>query len=111
VLEWNADRFVAHTRYDPNLVLARHAHKSAFFVYVLDGDLTVGDRLCPPGTLIVMEKNVFFGPLIAGPEGCIIIEAYGDDVTSVHEDDAAYHRFLAERGIVSLPLSEAHQED
>ena len=106
VLEWNADRFVAHTRYEPNLVLARHAHRSAFFVYILDGELTVGDRLCPPGTLIVMEKDVFFGPLIAGPEGTTIIEAYGDDVASVHEDDAEYHRFLAERGIVPVPPAE-----
>lgn len=103
VLESNADRFIAHTRYDPNLIIARHAHRSAFFVYILEGELTVGDRLCLPGTLIVMEKDVFFGPLIAGPDGCTFIEAYGDDVGSVHEDEAAYQRLLAERGIVPVP--------
>jgi len=102
ILEWSPARFVAHTRYDPGLILARHAHKSAALIFILDGEVQVGDRRCSPGTLIVLEKDVFFGPLIAGPEGCVLIETYGADVTSVHEDDVDYKRFLAARGITPV---------
>lgn len=102
ILEWNADRFISYTKYDPGLILARHAHKSDSFVFVIDGAVDVGSRHCPAGTLIVLDKHIFFGPLVAGPDGCTILEAYGDDVTSVHEDDAEYQRMLAARGIASL---------
>lgn len=99
VLDWSPDRFIAHTRYDPGLILARHSHKSQFTVFIIDGEVEVGGRSCPAGTLIMVEKDVAFGPLIAGPEGCTLLESYAGDVTSVHEDDEAYHAMLAERGI------------
>jgi len=102
VLDWTPDRFIAHTRYDPGLILARHAHKSDSTVFILDGEVQVGDRRCPAGTLIMLEKHIFFGPLTAGPQGCTLLESYAGDVTSVHEDDAAYKQMLSERGIVPV---------
>ena len=45
-LEWTPERFVAYTRYDPGLVLERHGHSSDHLVFVLEGELTVGDRVC-----------------------------------------------------------------
>src|SRR5207253_1829266 len=70
-LEWSPAHMVAHTRYDPGLVLERHGHRSDAFVYILEGLVTIGDRPCPPGTLVVLEKGASFGPLIAGPDGCV----------------------------------------
>jgi hypothetical protein len=102
VLEWSDRWFVSYTRYDPGLVLARHAHKSNSTVFIVEGEVHVGERLCPAGTLIVLDQDVFFGPLIAGPEGCTLLESYAGDVTSVHEDDAAYESMLATRGIVQV---------
>ena len=99
VLEWNANWFVSHTRYDPGLILARHAHNSDSTVFILEGELRVDDRLCPAGTLITLDRGVFFGPLIAGPDGCTLLESYAGDVTSVHEDEAAYQRLLAAHGV------------
>ena len=99
VLEWNADRFVSYTRYDPGLVLARHSHASSSTVFILEGEVRIGDRDCLPGMLVIIDKDVPLGPLIAGPEGCMLLESYEGDVTSVHEDDAAYNRMLADRGI------------
>ncbi len=102
VLEWNADRFVAYTRYDPGFIIARHAHKSDALIFILEGEVMVGERNCPPGTLIVLEKNTFFGPLIAGPQGCTFLESYAGDVKSVHENEESYQQLLASRGVVEL---------
>ncbi len=107
VLEWNADRFVSHTRYDPGVIISRHSHKSDSLIYILEGAVQVGDRPCGPGTQIVLEKDVVFGPLIAGPEGCTFLESYAGPVTSVREDEEGYQRMLAERGIVSVPRETA----
>ena len=43
-----------------------HRHASDHLVYVLEGELLVGDRFCPRGTLVVLEVGAKFGPLIAG---------------------------------------------
>jgi anti-sigma factor ChrR (cupin superfamily) len=102
VLEHNAARFVAHTRYDPGLILARHAHKSDALIFILDGEVQIGEGSCRAGTLIVLEKDNFFGPLIAGPEGCTFLESYAGDVASVHEDDELYHQLLSSKGIVPI---------
>jgi hypothetical protein len=102
-LEWTPSRMVAYTRYDPDLILERHGHSSDAIVFIIDGHLTVGDRECPPGTLIVLEKGAAFGPLVAGPDGCTFLECYGDDVTPVPADKDGYYRLLAERGIERLP--------
>src|SRR5262249_34979897 len=61
-LEWNAKRMVVLGRYDPHVVIERHGHASDHLVYVLEGELLVGDRRCGPGTLIVLELGAKFGP-------------------------------------------------
>jgi hypothetical protein len=66
-LEWTNDRMVAYTRYDPGLILERHAHSSDALIFIIDGDVTIGDRPCPPGTLIVLEKGAAFGPPLLWP--------------------------------------------
>jgi hypothetical protein len=110
ILEWNADRFVAYTKYEPGVILARHAHKSDSLIFILEGEVTIGERLCTPGTLIVLEKDTFFGPLIAGPEGCTFLESYAGDVASTHEDEDSYQELLASRGITSIALGGVRQE-
>ena len=71
-LEWNAKRMVVLGRYDPHVMIERHGHASDHLVYVLEGELQVGDRQCGPGTLIVLELGAKFGPLVAGPEGAML---------------------------------------
>jgi hypothetical protein len=102
-LEWTPERMVAFTRYDPGLVLERHGHGSDALVYIIDGDVTIGDHPCPAGTLVVLEKGATFGPLIAGPDGCTLLEWYGDDVRPVPADKDGYYRLLTELGIERLP--------
>jgi len=102
-LEWNDRRMVVLGRYDPGVVIERHGHASDHLVYVLEGELLVGDRLCPRGTLIVLELGAKFGPLIAGASGALLFEVWMGDASPVPDDKQAYYALLAERGIVRLP--------
>ena len=102
-LEWTPDRMVVWGRYDPGVVIERHGHMSDHLVLITEGQLTVGDRVCGPGTLLVLEKGAVFGPLIAGPDGAMLFETWAGDPRPVPADKEGYARLLAERGIVKLP--------
>lgn len=102
-LEWNAKRMVVLGRYDPDVVIERHGHASDHLVYVLEGELLVGDRRCLPGTLIVLEVGASFGPLIAGPQGALLFETWAGDPRPVPADKEEYYALLKQKGIVRLP--------
>ena len=102
-LEWTAKQMVVLGRYDPGVVIERHGHKSDHLVYVLEGFLTVGDRPCPAGTLIVLELGATFGPLIAGDEGALLFEVWMGDPGPVPADREGYLELLRSRGIERLP--------
>ena len=102
-LEWNARRMVVLGRYDPHVVIERHGHASDHLVYVLEGDLMIGDRHCPKGTLIVLEVGAKFGPLIAGEQGALLFESWAGDPRPVPDDKEKYYALLKEKGIVRLP--------
>ena len=102
-LEWNAQRMVVLGRYDPNVIIERHGHASDHLVYVLEGELTAGDRHCPAGTLIVLELGAVFGPLVAGPQGALLFETWAGDPRPVPADKEGYYALLQSKGIVRLP--------
>ena len=102
-LEWTADRMVVLGRYDPGVIVERHGHKSDHLVYVLEGELTVGDRPCPRGTLIVLEEGAVFGPLVAGGQGALLFETWAGDPAPVPADKEGYLSLLRARGIERLP--------
>ena len=102
-LEWTAKRMVVLGRYDPQVVIERHGHGSDHLVYVLEGELRVGDRVCTPGTLIVLELGATFGPLIAGAQGALLFETWAGDPKPVPANKEEYYALLKEKGIVRLP--------
>ena len=102
-LEWTADRMVVLGRYDPGVIVERHGHKSDHLVYVLEGDLTIGDRRCAAGTLAVLELGATFGPLVAGERGALLFEMWAGDPAPVPADKDGYRALLRERGIERLP--------
>jgi len=102
-LEWNAKRMVVLGRYDPHVVIERHGHASDHLVYVLEGELSVGGRHCPPGTLVVLEVGAKFGPLIAGETGALLFEVWMGDPRPVPGDKDEYYALLKEKGLVRLP--------
>jgi quercetin dioxygenase-like cupin family protein len=102
-LEWTPGLMVLYARYDPGMLTERHGHASDHIVYVLEGELTVGDVMCGPGTNIVLEKGAVFGPLEAGPKGALLLEIMMGDPRAVPADREGFERLLAERGITPLP--------
>ena len=102
-LEWTHDRMVVLGRYDPHVVIERHGHASDHLVYVLEGELLVGDRPCRSGTLVVLEVGATFGPLVAGAEGALLFEVWMGDPRPVPADKEEYYRLLESKGIVRLP--------
>jgi hypothetical protein len=89
-------------RYDAGVIVERHGHASDHLVYVLEGDLVVGDRPCPAGTLIVLEVGAAFGPLVAGAQGALLFETWAGDPGPVPADKEGYYALLRERGVERL---------
>lgn len=92
-----------YAEYDPEMVVRRHGHNSPHVVFVIAGELMVGDRVCPAGTHIELPHGAAFGPLVAGPQGCTLFEVMLGDPRSWGDDPAAFKRALAERGAAPLP--------
>ena len=99
------ERVVLYTRYDPGLVLERHSHTGDEVIYILEGDLLVGDVPCRPGSTIILEKGTSFGPLIAGEQGTTILEVFiGPNGTGLTPTDPeGFQRLLDEKGITLVP--------
>ena len=75
---------VVALRMAPNWVLPRHAHDCYRFEVVVQGTLDVGERILKVGDVMVSEPNIFYGPHIAGAEGCTTFEIFSNHHAS-HE--------------------------
>jgi quercetin dioxygenase-like cupin family protein len=60
----------------PGHVIARHAHECERIEIVVSGTLDVGDRTLRAGDIMVAHPGEFYGPHIAGPEGCVTLEVF-----------------------------------
>lgn len=90
-------------RYDPGMIVRKHGHHSPHTLTVLGGEITCGDRVCPPGTHIELPIGADFGPFVAGPEGVEMYEVMMGDPRSWSDDPEAMERALAEHGVTPLP--------
>jgi hypothetical protein len=89
-----------YNRWDPGMMQRKHGHRGHHVVYILSGEMMVGDRHCPKGSHIFLMHGDTFGPWIAGPEGCEtlgIIAGSGESFCDP-ADDAAYLELLAKHG-------------
>jgi hypothetical protein len=102
-LEWSPERMILLARYDPGVIVERHSHLSDHFIYVVAGEVLIGDRPCPAGTSITLEKGAVFGPLVGGPEGATLYEVMAGDPRAVHADPEGFLALLAEKGVTPLP--------
>ena len=92
-----------YAEYDPGMIVRRHGHFSPHIVFVLEGEVLVGDTHCPAGTHIELPFGAAFGPIVAGPEGCTMFEVMLGDPRSWGDEPEAFERVLAERGVEALP--------
>jgi ChrR-like protein with cupin domain len=92
-----------YARYDAGMIVRRHGHFSPHVVFVLEGELHVGDRPCPAGTHIELPLGAAFGPLRAGDEGCTLFEVMLGDPRSWGDQPETLDALRAERGVEGLP--------
>ena len=59
--------YVIHVR-EPGHVVDAHSHSEGEVIYIVDGQITVGDRQCGPGTVLCFEKETDYG-FTVGPQG------------------------------------------
>ena len=105
-LEMSPTRTVIYTHYDAGMTLEEHGHSSDHVLFILKGMVTIGDQECPPGMMVLLEHGATFGgTIVAGPEGCELIEFYTGDITPVPKDREAFHAMLDERGIKQVPVN------
>ncbi|WP_007509520.1 MULTISPECIES: hypothetical protein [Pseudofrankia] len=102
-LEWSGERMVIYARYDPGMIVERHGHLSDHFVFVVAGEVLIGDRPCPAGTHITLEHGAVFGPLVAGPEGATLYEIMTGDPRAVPADPTGFTELLTRQGVQPLP--------
>ena len=102
-LHWTPELLVLYARYDPGMLIERHGHASDHVVYVLEGEVTVGDERCGPGSSLVLEQGAVFGPIEAGPDGALMLELMMGDPRAVPADGDGFVALLAARGITPLP--------
>jgi hypothetical protein len=67
---------VACLKIGPNGILGRHTHNCYRFEVIVRGTLDVGGRILKPGDVMVSKPYVFYGPHVAGPEGCTTFEIF-----------------------------------
>jgi anti-sigma factor ChrR (cupin superfamily) len=79
----------------PGGVLRRHAHNCHRVEVLLRGSLDTGDgHVHQPGAVMVTDPDVFYGPHVAGPDGCLTVEIFGRaNATTVFEDQAHQAQF------------------
>ena len=92
-----------YARYDPGMIVRRHGHNSPHVLFVIEGEVTIGDRRCPAGTHVELPHGAAFGPIHAGEQGAVLFEVMLGDPRSWGEDPAAYERMLTEHGVQPLP--------
>ena len=50
--EYSDNYLSVYARYDPGMIVRRHGHFSPHVVFVIEGEIEVGDVRCPAGTHI-----------------------------------------------------------
>jgi hypothetical protein len=92
-----------YARYDPGMIVRKHGHRSPHVLFVLAGEVWIGDRLCPAGTHVELPLGAAFGPIRAGPEGATMFEVMMGDPRSWGVEPEAFTEALRAHGAEPLP--------
>jgi hypothetical protein len=92
-----------YARYDPGMIVRRHGHNSPHVLFVIAGEITIGDRPCRAGTHVELPHGAAFGPIRAGHDGAVLFEVMLGDPRSWGDDPDAFTRALNEHGVEPLP--------
>ncbi len=93
--------FVSYTRYEPGMMLARHSHRADEVIFILEGEVRVGEQLWTEGTVAILEEGAFFGPLVAGPKGALLFEVFNGRPERAGRDRGGWDALKTARGLAS----------
>ena len=65
-----------HVRWGPGEGAPEHRHKAWTANVILKGPLRIGDKWYQAGDVAVIEPNIWYGPLEAGPDGAELLEIH-----------------------------------
>ncbi len=92
-----------YAKYDPGMIVRRHGHYSPHVVFLMEGEVWFGDRLCPAGTHIELPFGAAFGPVRAGPRGATMFEVMMGDPRSWGDGPETFKKVLADHQVEPLP--------
>lgn len=87
--------------FPPGMVVPRHMHLCHRLEIIVGGSLLdeeSGVNLTP-GYVMVTEPNIYYGPHVAGPEGCTTVEIFSaglDGATPMMEDGTPFSGHFAD---------------
>jgi hypothetical protein len=64
------------THFPPHAVLPRHYHGDVFVDAVVQGSSKIDGEWFEAGTVRYFPSKAMYGPIEAGPDGCILLEFY-----------------------------------
>jgi hypothetical protein len=67
------------TKFPPAAELPYHSHDSVFCDAVVEGSIIIGGDVNPRGTIRLVPSKAEYGPSVAGPDGCTLLEFYADE--------------------------------
>jgi hypothetical protein len=65
-------------RYAPGITVKAHYHDTDYSSIVLGGEVTITGKLHRPGSVRSVAAGTTYGPLVAGPEGTLLLDVFED---------------------------------
>jgi hypothetical protein len=62
---------IAH--YEPGWTHPAHSHPEAEALFILEGELFIGELKATRSMTVFIDKDTMYGPLTAGPEGAVFL--------------------------------------
>jgi quercetin dioxygenase-like cupin family protein len=63
-------------KYDPGARIEPHYHECDYCSIVVEGSIEVTRRVHDVGSVRVVKAGTVYGPLVAGPDGCTVIDIF-----------------------------------
>ena len=94
------------TRLDARMVIPPRGRNCISTILVVEGSMTVGDRLCTKGMHLTLGVGVPLGTVVAGNEGVTLYETRLGDPTAWYVHPNPFEGMATECGVVPLPVPE-----
>ncbi len=74
--ERGAGTTIVIAKYEPGAVVGPHYHHADYCSVVVEGSIEITRRNHTVGSMRVVNAGTTYGPLVAGPEGCTMVDIF-----------------------------------